>query len=68
VKEQLRLQFAELDPIQLLREIRRLQAALVAKGQAGESDPSHSAEETAMFVRSLRRLSFRSSAKSSGSC
>ena len=54
VKEQLRLQFAELDPIQLLREIRRLQAALVAKGQAGESDPSHSAEETAMFVRSLR--------------
>ena len=50
VKEQLRLQFAALDPIQLLREIRRLQAELMAKGQAGKSDPSRSAQETALWL------------------
>jgi hypothetical protein len=54
VKEQLRLQFAGLDPIQLLQQIRRLQSDLAASERGGKSEPSRSAEENGLFVRSLR--------------
>jgi hypothetical protein len=54
VKNELRVQFAKLDPIELLREIRRLQAELAANTQTGTSEPDRSAEETTTFVRNLR--------------
>lgn len=54
MKDELRIQFANLDPIQLLREIRRLQAELAASAQTGTPEPDRSVDEPATFVRNLR--------------
>ena len=53
-KDQLRTQFANLDPIRLLREIRRLQSELASIEQRSKPEQIPLTEDVTAFVRSLR--------------